>query len=116
MPERRWRDYRTASGHRPVKQAMDRLSEIDAARVLAAMRDVRLNGLRVARHLRSDLYEVRADGIDESYRVFFAVEGRKGRVLLALSLVSKRTQQARHGDLGLAGRRLRDWRLRGRHY
>ncbi len=59
---RRWRDYRTASGRRPVKEALDGLSDPDLASVAAAMREVREQGLRAARHLDGDIYEVRADG------------------------------------------------------
>jgi hypothetical protein len=43
-PRRRWRDYRTASGRRPVKEALDELSDMDLASVAAAMRDVREKG------------------------------------------------------------------------
>lgn len=41
MPvRRRWRDYSTVAGHRPVKEFLARLSDIDSARVVAAMRHV----------------------------------------------------------------------------
>jgi phage-related protein len=33
-PRRRWRDYRTASGRRPVKEALDELSDMDLASVV----------------------------------------------------------------------------------
>lgn len=65
MPEprrRRWRDYQTPAGRRPVKAFITELHDVDAASVIAAMKDVATEGLAVARHLRGDIYEVRADG------------------------------------------------------
>jgi len=60
QPRRRWRDYRTAAGRRPVKEFIAELSDTDAAAVAAAMKDVEESGLSVARHLRGEIYEVRA--------------------------------------------------------
>ena len=37
---RRWRDYRTAGGRRPVKEFLDGLTDGDAAAIAAAMKDV----------------------------------------------------------------------------
>jgi hypothetical protein len=45
-----------------VEQFIDELSDADAADVLAAMREVREAGLRGARHLQSEIWEVRVDG------------------------------------------------------
>jgi phage-related protein len=111
-PQRRWRDYRTAAGRRPVKEFISGLSDADAASVAAAMKDVQVNGTRAARHLRGDIYEVRADGDRVSYRVIFAVEGRSSQILLALEAVKKTTQKARPEVIALAQRRLADWRRR----
>ena len=77
-----------------------------------AMRAVVTEGRRVARHLRGPIYELRADGVDESYRVLFAAEGKKSRILLALEAISKRTQHTPKHVLDLAERRLADWRRR----
>lgn len=66
-----------------------------------------------ARHLRGDVYEVRADAATRSFRVLFATEGRYGQVLLSLSAFEKRTQKTPPRELELAERRLRDWRERG---
>lgn len=109
----RWRDFRTASGRRPVREFIAERSDDDAQEIAAAMRDVREEGLRVARHLRGDIYEVRANGVDESYRLLFSQEGRKGRILLLLLALSKKTQRTPDADLRLAERRLADWRRRG---
>jgi hypothetical protein len=73
--KRRWRDYRTAAGRRPIKEFIDGLSDIDAASVIAAMKDVREAGLAAARHLRGEIYEVRADGDRQTFRILFAPEG-----------------------------------------
>ena len=111
----RWRDYRTAGGARPVAEFIASRSLLDRVEIAAAMKDVCDHGVRTtARHLRGPLYEVRANGVDESYRLIFAQEGRKGRVLLALVVLSKKTQKTPERDLRLAERRLGDWRDRGR--
>lgn len=109
---RRWRDYRTASGRRPVADFVDGLSDTDAAVVVAAMKEVASAGLIAARHLRGDIYEVRADGERATYRILFAPEGRRGQVLLALEAFSKKTRKAPPQKIALAERRLRDWRSR----
>lgn len=105
---RRWRDYETAAGNRPVKDFIDDLPDGDAAEVAAAMRDVAIEGPSVARHLRGDIYEVHADGENQSYRVLFSAEGTKGRILLALQAFSKKTQKTPPRFIDLAERRLRD--------
>ncbi|MCA1695904.1 MAG: hypothetical protein LC749_14900, partial [Actinobacteria bacterium] len=81
---RRWRFYATSAGAKPVRAFLDELSDVDAAAVAAAMREVAVIGLEAARHLRGDVYEVRADGDRQAYRLLFATEGRQGQVLLAL--------------------------------
>lgn len=57
------------------------------------MREVALHGLRAARHLVGDIYEVRADGEDEAFRILFAPEGRRSQVFLALEGFSKKAQK-----------------------
>ena len=111
-PQRQWRDYRTANGRRPVKEFITDLSDADAAAVLAAMEDVRRNGPRVARHLRGDIYEVRADADRVIYRVLFSMEGRFSQVLLALEGFKKKTRRTPPAVIDLAERRLSDWRGR----
>lgn len=110
---RRWRDYRTPGGRRPVAEFIDVLSDGDAAAVVAAMKEVAVDGLSAARHLRGDVYEVRADGERATYRILFAQEGRGGQVLLALEAITKKTQKTPATAIGLAERRLADWRGRG---
>lgn len=109
----RWRDYRTSAGRRPVKEFLDRLSDEDAAEVIAAMAEVREEGLQAARHLRREIYEVRADGRTATFRILFAPEGKKGRVLLALEGFSKKTRRTPRRLIELAERRLMNWRARG---
>jgi len=77
------------------------------------MREVREEGLRAARHLQDEIYEVRADGKDVIYRVLFAELGEKGRILLALDGFKKKTQKTPPTKVSLAKRRLRDWEGRG---
>jgi phage-related protein len=111
--KRRWRDYQTERGRRPVKEFIDRLSDLDAAAVSAAMKEVREHGVIAARHLRGDIYEVRAGGDRQSFRILFAQEGEQGQVLLLLSGFSKKTQKTPPDEITLAEKRLRDWRERG---
>ena len=111
--KRHWRDYRTATGARPFKDFMMSLSDYDRAKVQAAMKAVAVYGLRRARHVRGEIYEVRTDGETQTYRVLFATVGRFSHVLLALEGFSKKTQQTPPGLLALAEARLADWRKRG---
>lgn len=108
----RWRDYVTPSGSRPVKKFIDDLADEDAAAVAAAMKDVQSTGLEAARHLRGDIYEVRAEGNKQSFRVLFAQEGSKGRILLALEAISKKSQKTPDGTIKLCETRLAVWRRR----
>ena len=77
------------------------------------MEHVRQHGTRAARKLSSEIYEVRVDGNRVIYRVLFAVEGRRERVLLALEAFSKKTQKTPPQLIDLAEKRLADWRGRG---
>ena len=45
-------------------------------------------GLAEARHLRGDIYEVRAAIGGQAFRVLYANEGKRGQILLALEAVS----------------------------
>ena len=109
---RQWRDYTTPAGHRPVREYIRSLAAEDAAEVLAAMDEVVERGLEAARHVREDLYEVRAWGSHQTYRILFAPEGRYGQVLLALEGFSKKTRKTPPEKIDLALARLRDWRAR----
>lgn len=115
-PRRRWRFYRTAAGADPVRAFLTSavVPVEDRDEILAAMKDVQLNGLAVARHLRGELYEVRATGVRAAYRVLFAAEGAKGQILLAVSAFNKKTQKTPPTEINLAERRLADWRRRRR--
>ncbi|MGN6256612.1 MAG: hypothetical protein ACTHN3_02535 [Solirubrobacterales bacterium] len=59
MAKRRWRDYKTVAGRRPVKEFLEALSDEEVAAVSAAMKEVESEGLRAARHLRNAIYEIR---------------------------------------------------------
>jgi phage-related protein len=95
-----------------VKRFIDTLSDDDASEVAAAMAEVRREGLRAARRLRGEIYEVRAEGPRVSVRILFAQEGKKGRVLLALEGFEKKTQKTPARLIELAEQRLADWRAR----
>jgi len=77
------------------------------------MAEVSDRGLVAARRLQGDIWEVRADGDRAIYRILFAEEGSRGRVLLALEGFKKKTRKAPDARIELANRRLNDWRRRG---
>jgi phage-related protein len=111
--ERRWRAYKTESGNCPVDEFLETLPDVDFIEVAAAMKEVRLDGLAAARHLRGDIYEVRADGTGVIYRVLFAAEGRFKHILLALEALKKKSRATPPAKIALAERPLADWRRRG---
>ena len=114
--KRRWRDYETPSGARPVKdyiQAVARENISAATRIVAAMKEVEQLGTIAARHLRGDIWEVRISGEGKAFRVLFATEGRHSQVLLALEGFTKKTRTTPPELIALAEERLRDWRERG---
>jgi phage-related protein len=88
------------------------LEDEEAAAVLAGMRQVADRGLGEARHLRREIYEVRVDGSQRSFRLLFAQETRF--ILLSLSGFVKKTQTTPAAEIAVALARLRDWRARGR--
>ena len=110
----RWRHYETVAGNRPVLEFIRKVPDGDKAAILAAMKEVRVEGVRAARHLQGELFEVRADGGRVIYRVLFAREGERGQVLLSLVAFKKKTQKTPPAQIELAARRLRDWRSRAR--
>jgi phage-related protein len=76
------------------------------------MKEVQRDGLSAAKHLRGDLYEVKADTADKFFRVIFVAEGRYNHVLLSLEAFAKKTRKTPLAKLDPAQRRLRDWRTR----
>jgi phage-related protein len=112
--KRQWRDYQTKSGARPIKDFLLALADEDRAAVLEEMEYVRAHGISVARHVRHDIYEVRAIYNTKAYRILFACEGHFHHVLLALEGFQKKTQQTPKAHLKLAEQRLADWRRRGK--
>jgi phage-related protein len=115
MGKRRWRDYRTAAGRRPVNDFLQELNDEDMAAVTTAMKEVEVHGLKAARHLGNAIYEVRAYGSQVIYRLLFAPQGKWNQVLLALVPFKKKTQRTPPQMVRLAERRLRDWESRGRN-
>jgi phage-related protein len=97
-----------------VREFIVKLPADDHAEVAAAMREVKDEGLTAARHVRGDIYEVRASGKDQEFRVLFATEGRRSQILLSLEAFSKKTQKTPPPKIAVAERRLADWRRRGR--
>jgi phage-related protein len=115
VAKRRWRFYETSAGRKVVREQLDALDADHAAEITAAMAEVRREGRRAAKHLRGDVWDVKADYKGLAYRVLFAEEGDEGQVCLALELFSKKSQKTPPQTITLAERRLRDWRSRGRN-
>ncbi|OGQ10209.1 MAG: hypothetical protein A2138_08620 [Deltaproteobacteria bacterium RBG_16_71_12] len=113
---RRWRFYTSPTGGEVVWGELDALGADAAAALLAEMRVVARHGLKDggARHLRGDVWEVRADGDHVTLRALFAKQGRFGQVLLALHVFPKKTRQTPPHKIDLAEKRLADWRSRAR--
>jgi phage-related protein len=97
-----------------VHEFFDTLSDEDAAEVVAAMSGVEKRGIAAAKHLEGEIYEVKADGDRQTFRILFAQEGEHDQVLLALEGFSKKQQKTPRDKIDLARRRLNDWRSRGR--
>lgn len=110
---RQWRDYRTENGTRPVRDFLLTLPDGDRAAILEEMEYVREHGRSVARHLRGEIYEVRASYNTKAYRILFACEGRFNHILLSLEGFQKKTQKTSDTAIRLAEQRLADWRRRG---
>jgi len=113
--KRHWRDYRTSSGARPVRDFIMGCESEDRAAIAAAMYDIRANGNKDGggRHLQGPIWEVRVDGKAVIYRVLFATVGSRGRILLSLHAFKKKTQKTPKSAIDLAQRRLADWERRG---
>ncbi len=109
----RWRFWENGRGNQVIADEIKRLPDEDAISIHAQMIIVRQEGLKAARHLVDDIYEAEAHGIDRSYRLLFTSEGTKGRILLALVLLEKKTQKTPKVVLDRARRRRDDWRARG---
>jgi phage-related protein len=112
--KRRWRYYRSSRGACPIEEFLDDLSDEDAAAVIAAMKEMREEGTRIAHYIRNEIYEVIAPGKDRSYRILFSQEGKHDHILLALEGFPKKTQKVPEPEIRLAEKRLADWRSRGR--
>src|SRR5258708_28741035 len=104
--KRQGRDYQTESGARPIKVFLLGLPDEDRATVLEEMENVREHGTSVSRHLRHDIYEVRAIYNTKAYRILFVCEGRFHHILLALDAFQKKTQQTPQPHIHLADQRL----------
>jgi len=111
--QRQWREYRTESGARPVRDFLLTLPREDQNEILAKMEHVRIHGKSAARHLHQDIYEVRINYDTKAYRILFACEGHFNQILLSLEGFQKKTQQTPKNCIQLAEQRLADWRRRG---
>lgn len=70
------------------------------------MSEVRRDGLKAAKKLGGEVYEVIAEGDRQSFRILFAPEGEQDQVLLALEGFSKKTQKTPPAKIRLAQTRV----------
>jgi phage-related protein len=98
-------------GTAPVKDYIDKLPEDHKQSIRTAKAAVLLAGLRAARHLRGDLYEVRAYAVGRHYRLIFSLEGR--RALIQFDIFDKDDNKTSEAIIKRAQARLADWRSRG---
>jgi phage-related protein len=94
-----------------VAAFIETLTDDEAAVVLDGMKDVAVNGLPAARHLRGEIYEVRADSDRHAFRLLFAQETKF--ILLSLSAFTKKARKTPPEEIIRAETRLKDWRSRG---
>ena len=97
-------------GRSPVREFIRSLPLDHQAEILAEMEAVSRDGMAAARHLRNEIYEVRANAGVVQYRVLLALEGHRGQVLLSLEAFTKKTQKTPPERIVLAEHRLADWR------
>ncbi len=114
--KRRWRDYMTEGGQRPVKDFLMGLTDDQRAAILDAMALVREKGQREggARKLRGRIWEVRVDQGEVIHRITFASVSGRGRILLSLDGFEKKTPKTQPAKIDLAIKRLKDWEDRGK--
>ena len=96
-----------------MKDFLMALPDEDRATVLEEMKYVSEQGIRVARHIRGEIYEVRVSYNTNTYRILFAREGHFKHILLSLVGFQKKTQGTPLYEIRLAERRLVDWRRQG---
>lgn len=116
MP-REWDYYTSSNGRDPVEKALQKAnpSKYEAGRLDQAMKD-RAAGLGRAgidfKHLRDGVWELRVDGHNRTFRLFYG-EPDGVPVLLALHFIVKK-RQVDHIAVDRAVRRLREWNRRTR--
>ena len=99
-------------GNSPVEEDVKALTEDDAVAILAAWEEVlEKKASRALKKLAGDLWETRASGVRQSYRLVVAFED--GRPIF-LHVFSKKTQKTAKTDINLAQTRLRDYRRQQR--
>ena len=96
-----------------MKVFIDSLTDEEAASVIAAMKDISQHGLSHARHLKDEIYEVRADAEKRSFRILFSQETKF--ILLSLSAFPKKTKKTPLKELEIAQKRMLDWHTRSRN-
>ncbi len=97
--------------HRVVKKEFEALSDVEYADIRAGMDEVSIVGMSAARHVRGDIYEVRADSeTGVAIRVLFAEEGQRRKILLSLAAFKKKRQKTPENEIKKAQQRLADWR------
>ncbi len=93
---------------------LDAQTPEETTQITVAMAAVTDRGMAESRHLRGEIYEVRAASDGKAYRVLFALEGKRGQILLAIEAFEKKTQRTPARSIERAEDRLTDWRARAK--
>jgi len=100
------RFYKTQSGSRPVQKYIDSLSNDEAAKIVAAIDDIRIGGLEgsslVFRHIDGKLWEIKFP----IHRIFYIV--LRGSEMVLLHAYKKQGQKAPKKEIKTALRRMKE--------
>ena len=104
----RIRFYNTKRNTIPVIEFIGSLTKRDRARMLASLKtveDMGLNSLRVKfRQIKNNLWEIKIQGADSSYRIFYVI--LHGNTMVLLHAYKKQSQKAPIKEIEIAEKRL----------
>ncbi len=105
--------YKTHGGKEVVWESIFEQEKEDQAIILATLEQMRtridyLKKIGVSRSLKGyqGLFELRIDLVNKSYRIFYTF--KKGKVIILLHAIVKKSQKTSHKELEIAYRRLKE--------
>jgi len=97
--------FKQASGKEPVKEYIDKLSNILSAQVLTALKDIQENGIVKAlvtcRQIEGKLWEIKLD----AQRIFYVLID--GPTMVLLHAYKKQSQKAPKKEISVAKKRMK---------